>query len=260
MADSSEAPDVIDLTANPDRLVRVAGRETPIPAAQLMSKEELTRSTQAYAQRERELRDQYAQAQQLVEQLQEDPVEFHRALTERLQLDGFTPAQARATATEMVDGLNGGAPQMTMDDSGQWQMIQSEVAALRQQNEALTRLFFEKEANTSISSEIAQARAHEAEIAKRLGREGKDLSDTELREVLAVANQHGLKDLTLAHKVWKHDQLVKDAESLREEVSVVRRKAEAPWLGGGSESGIATPAQKVSLKEAFARNLGQQLG
>ena len=144
MADSSETPDVIDLAADPNRMVKVAGRENPIPAAQLMSKDEFTRSTQAYAARERELRETYAEAQQLVEQLREDPVEFHRALSERLQMDGMTPYQARAQANEMIDGIqNGGAPQMTMDDSGQWQMVQQELAALRQNNEALQRVVFE---------------------------------------------------------------------------------------------------------------------
>lgn len=260
MADSSETPDVIDLAADPNRMVKVAGRENPIPAAQLMSKDEFTRSTQAYAARERELRETYAEAQQLVEQLREDPVEFHRALSERLQLDGMTPYQARAQANEMIDGIqNGGAPQMTMDDSGQWQMVQQELAALRQNNEALQRVVFEEQANKAISSEIASARAHEAEIAKRLGREGKDLTDGEIREVLAVAQKHGLKDLSVAHKVWKHDQLLTDAENLRGEVEITKRKAEMPWLGGGSEAGIATPAKKISLRDAYERNIGSRL-
>ena len=251
---SNSSPTVVELGA--DSLVRVPGLAEPIPASQLMSKAELTRSTQAYAQREREMREQYAEAAQLLTELQEDPVAFHERLSAHLESTGMTPRQASMAANEAIESAQGG-PQMTMDDSGQWQVQQlaQQNQQLAQQLEGLQRLFFEREANTTISAEIAAARAHEAEIARALGTEGKDLTEAEMKEVLATANAHGLKDIRVAHKVWKHDQLVSAAKGLREEVEVTKRKAEMPWLGGPAESGIAAPATKMTLKEIFEGKL-----
>ena len=251
---SNGSPTVVELGA--DSLVRVPGLAEPIPASQLMSKAELTRSTQAYAQREREMHQQYSEAAQLLTELQEDPVAFHERLSAHLESTGMTPRQANMAANEAIESAQGG-PQMTMDDSGQWQVQQlaQQNQALAQQLEGLQRLFFEREANTSISAEIAAARVHEAEIAKALGVEGKDLSETELKEILATANTHGLKDLKVAHKVWKHDQLVGTVKNLRDEVDVTKRKAEMPWLGGAAETGIATPEKKMTLQEIYERNL-----
>lgn len=251
---SNGSPTVVELGA--DSLVRVPGLPEPIPASQLMSKAELTRSTQAYAQREREMREQYAEAAQLLTELQEDPVAFNERLTAHLESTGMSPRQARMAANEAIESAQGG-PQMTMDDSGQWQVQQlaQQNQQLAQQLEGLQRLFFEREANTTISAEIAAARAQEAEIARALGVEGKDLTEAEMREILAVANRDGLKNIGTAYKVWKHDQLVTTAKGLREEVEVTKRKVEMPWLGGPTETGIAAPATKMSLKEIYEAKL-----
>lgn len=242
--DGNDDGEVLDLTGSPDRLVRVAGVDNPIPASQLLHKAAFIQSTQAYAEREKALRNEFSEAAGIVEYMQTDPLGFHQELTEKLQQAGLTPRQAEEKAQQITQGVE--QPQMTMDSSGEWK---PEINALKESFESLTKLIFEKEANQAIGSEIGQAQ----DIERQLG--GLGLSTQDLQEVIALAQQRGTNDLVNAYQLWKFPKLIEERRKLNEELTVTRRKAEYPMLGSGSEAHLSqtkkpsrTPAQRLQEK------------
>lgn len=228
--------DVLDLTSGQYKAVRVPGSEEPVPVEHLIPRNVYLKKTQEDAQKREEWMAQNQVAIDLYNTFTEDPIGFYRELGNRL---GMSAEEAQERLEE--GGSQGGTP---ASDPGLHRALREMLAPLAAEVDAIKKFSFNKAARDSIEAEIAGLRA-----------EDQSLTQEDVKAIMKLAVDSGLKDLRTAYRAWDRDRQVTERKKLADELAATRMKQQYPNLGGASERNIGRTRPEGSTHEERLRSI-----